>query len=316
MALGNINDIAAFVAVVRAGSFTDAAKQLGITRSAVGKIVARLEERLAVRLIHRTPRSFSLSDDGEAFYARCAQILEDLEEAELAMAVRSGTPSGTLRLSVPIALGHLHVLPVVEDFLAQWPGVTVELSFTDRFIDLVDEGFDVAVRIGEIPADSRFIARPLATQRLMTCAAPSYLAERGTPTTPESLDHHRLMHFMTAGKMQPWLIGETNSRMRSADTRLRMDSAEALIEAAVRGLGIIHMPTYLLAQQVRDGRLTPLLTGYTGVQAPISALYPSRRHLTPKVRLFVETLIAAWRPVPPWERDLPTPPDSVAQAGG
>jgi DNA-binding transcriptional LysR family regulator len=144
LAPGNFNDIATFVSVVRAGSFTSAAQQLGITRSAVGKIIARLETRLQVRLLHRTPQSLGLTDDGAVYFARCTQLLEDLEETETAMAVRSATPTGTLRISVPIALGHRQVLPVIESFLESWPAVTAEVSFTDRFIDLVDEGFDIA----------------------------------------------------------------------------------------------------------------------------------------------------------------------------
>ncbi|EEF23217.1 HTH-type transcriptional activator aaeR, putative, partial [Ricinus communis] len=144
LALGKINDIATFVATVRAGSFTLAAQQSGITRSAVGKSIARLEEHLQVRLLHRTPRSLSLTDDGEVFYTRCTQILEELEEVETAMAARSSSPSGTLRLSVPVALGHRQVRPIVEAYLQRWPDIRVDISFTDRFVDLVDEGIDIA----------------------------------------------------------------------------------------------------------------------------------------------------------------------------
>ncbi|MGP8434979.1 LysR family transcriptional regulator [Paraburkholderia fungorum] len=308
MALGKINDIATFVATVRAGSFTLAAQQSGITRSAVGKSIARLEEHLQVRLLHRTPRSLSLTDDGEVFYARCTQILEELEEVETAMAARSSSPSGTLRLSVPVALGHRQVRPIVEAYLQRWPDIRVDISFTDRFVDLVDEGIDVAVRIGEPNPDSRLIARTVATQRLLACASPAYLAERGTPLKPADLATHECLQFVSAGRPEPWrFIGGTNERDGSLNGRLRMDSAEALVEAATNGVGIVNLPTYLLASAIKDGRLTPVLERFAPPGLPIRAIYPTRRHLTPKVRMFIDTLMAAWHPLPPWERELNGP---------
>ena len=303
MALGNFNDIATFVSVVKAGSFTSAAQQLGLTRSAVGKTIVRLEERLQVRLLHRTPRSLSLTDDGAVFYARCTQLLEDLEETESAMAVRSATPAGTLRISLPIALGHRHVRPVVEAFLARWPAVTAELSFTDRFVDLIDEGLDIAIRIGEPKPDSRLIARTVATQRLMACASPAYVERHGAPMTPADLVDHECLQFVTAGRPQPWSFNGAQPNVELKG-RLRMDSAEALVGAAVSGAGIVNLPTYLLATDIKEGRLTPLLESYAVEPLPIRAMYPTRRHLTPKVRLFIDSLVEAWQPEPPWEREI------------
>lgn len=302
LALGNINDIATFVAVVRAGSFTSAAQQLGLTRSAVGKIVARLETRLQVRLLHRTPQSLGLTDDGAVFYARCTQILDDLEETESAMAVRSATPTGGLRISVPVALGRTQVLPVIESFLARWPEVTAEVSFTDRFVDLIDEGLDIAVRIGEPKPDSRLIARTVATQKLLTCAAPAYLERRGEPATPADLVDHECLQFISAGRPQPWRFAGMPSDQVEASGRLRMDSAEALVAAAINSAGIINLPTYLLATPLARGQLRPLLESFAVDALPIRAIYPTRRHLTPKVRLLIDSLVEAWQPVPPWER--------------
>jgi DNA-binding transcriptional LysR family regulator len=301
LALGNINDIATFVTVVKAGSFTSAGQQLGITRSAVGKIIARLEARLQVRLLHRTPHSLGLTDDGSVFYARCTQILEDLEETETAMAVRSGTPAGTLRISLPIALGHRQVLPIITSFLERWPAVSAEVSFTDRFVDLVDEGIDVAIRVGEPKPDSRLIARTVATQKLITCASPAYLAKRGAPLSPLDLAHHECLQFVSLGRPQPWLFAGVEQQVVETGGRLKMDSAEALVGAAVNGVGIINLPTYLVASEIRQGRLQPLLQSFAAQALPIRAIYPTRRHLTPKVRLFIDELIEAWHPVPPWE---------------
>jgi len=304
MAPGNFHDIATFVSVVRAGSFTLAAQQLGITRSAVGKIIARLESRLQVRLLHRTPQSLGLTDDGAVYFERCAQILEDIEETETAMAVRSATPIGTLRISVPIALGHRHVLPVIESFLESWPAVTAEVSFTDRFVDLIDEGFDIAIRVGEPKPDSRLIARTVATQKLLTCASPDYLAKRGVPATPSDLANHECLQFVSAGRPQPWIFAGTAQETVNTNGRLRMDSAEALINAAVNSAGIVNLPSYLLAADIGQGRLQPILQAFVIEALPIRAIYPSRRHLAPKVRRFIDCLFEAWQPLPPWEREI------------
>jgi DNA-binding transcriptional LysR family regulator len=301
VALGNINDIATFVSVVKAGSFTSAAQQLGMTRSAVGKSIARLEARLQVRLLHRTPHSLGLTDDGALFLARCTPILEDLEEAETAMAARSAAPAGTLRISLPIALGHRQVLPIIEAFLERWPALTAEVSFADRFVDLVDEGFDVAIRVGEPKPDSRLIARTVAAQKLLTCASPGYLAARGVPSTPADLARHECLQFFSAGRPQPWRFAGLEQPLADMNGRLKMDSAEALIGAAVHGAGIVNLPSYLLANEIQQGRLQPLLQSFAAEPLPIRAIYPTRRHLSPKVRLFIDELIEAWQPVPPWE---------------
>ncbi|WP_420994176.1 LysR family transcriptional regulator [Cupriavidus sp. 30B13] len=304
MALTNFNDIAVFVAVVQAGSFTVAGKRTGLTRSAVGKAVARLEEGLGVRLLNRTPRSLSLTDDGKVFHARCAQLIEDLEETEQAMAARGARPAGVLRLSVPIALGHRHVLPVVERLLDRWEAIAAEVSFTDRFVDLIDEGMDIAVRIGEADTDSRLIARTVARQTLVTCAAPAYLARHGVPSVPADLERHRCLHFLTGGKAQPWKFAQGEDQVVSAG-RLDMDSAEALISAAVNGAGIVHLPTYLLDNDVAAGRLVPVLAAYRPASVPIRVIYPTRKQLSPKIRAFIDLLIESWSPLAPWERVLP-----------
>lgn len=304
MALGNFNDIATFVSVVKAGSFTSAGQQLGITRSAVGKIIARLEARLQVRLLHRTPQSLGLTDDGEVFFARCTQLLDELEETETAMAARSATPTGTVRISLPIALGHSQVLPVIAAFLAHWPAVTAEVSFSDRFVDLVDEGFDIAIRVGEPKPDSRLIARTVATQQLLTCAAPAYLARHGVPATPSDLAGHQCLQFVSGGRPEAWSFTGIDQALANLGGRVRMDSAEALVTAAVSGMGVIHLPSYLLAQHLGEGRLQPLLQPFAPEPLPIRAVYPTRRHLTPKVRLFIDSLYEAWQPRPPWEREM------------
>jgi DNA-binding transcriptional LysR family regulator len=216
----------------------------------------------------------------------------------------SATPTCTLRISLPIALGHRQVLPVIESFLESWPAVTAEVSFTDRFVDLVDEGFDIAVRVGEPKPDSRLIARTVATQKLLTCASPDYLAKRGVPAAPSDLAHHECLQFVSAGRPQPWMFASTGQETVNTNGRLRMDSAEALVNAAVHGAGIVNLPSYLLAADIGQGRLQPILQAFAIEALPIRAIYPSRRHLAPKVRRFIDCLFDAWQPSPPWEREI------------
>lgn len=301
MSLGNINDVATFVNVVKAGSFTLAAKQLGVTRSGVGKSISRLEERLGVRLLNRTPRSLSLTDDGKVYFDRCKLILDDLEETETAMASRRGTPSGRIRLSVSIALGQKHVMPVLESFLKTWPQVSAEVGFTDRFVDLIDEGIDIAIRIGEPRQDSRLISRTIAQQHLITCASPDYLQARGVPQTPSDLNNHQCLFFLSSGRPQAWSFRNDLGlfSFSSNSGRLLLDSAEALKAATVNGVGIANLPSYNIEDELRGKRLMPILQEYWMLPEPIRVVYPTRQHLSPKIRAFIDSLAEAWA-TPPW----------------
>lgn len=176
MEINSIGDIAAFVAAVKAGSYTHAAGSLGLTRSAIGKSIVRLETRMGVRLLNRTTRSLSLTDEGRIMFERCRQILDDLEEVDAAMAMRRGKPTGTLRLSAPLSFGQHHILPILDVYLKKWPELRAEVSFSDRFVDLIEEGFDIAIRIGEPRDDSRILTRTIASQHIVTCASPEYLS--------------------------------------------------------------------------------------------------------------------------------------------
>ncbi|WP_295997006.1 LysR family transcriptional regulator [Rugamonas sp.] len=300
MGLNNFSEIATFVSVVNAGSFTVAAGQVGLTRSAVGKSIARLEERLQVRLLNRSSRSLSLTDDGKAFFDRCVQILDDLEQTEEAMAQRSTAPHGRLRISVPSALGHKHLLPVLATYLEAWPQVSVNVSFADRYVDLVDEGVDVALRIGGPRVDSSLIARTVAHERLMICAAPAYLERRGTPRTVDALNAHECLFFANGSRPTPWTFKGADGAVGSAG-RLQMNSAQAIQEMALAGLGVANLPTYLIEDDLRSGRLVPLLRNVERDGDPIRVLYPARQHLSPKVRLFIDLLAARWTPQAPWD---------------
>lgn len=299
MAFGNINDIAVFVTVSKAGGYTAAAAQMGLTRSAIGKSIVRLEERLRVRLFNRTPRSFSLTDDGRAFYARCVLILEELEEAESMMGARSEAPTGVLRISLPMVLGQLYVMPIIERFLLQWPDLRAEVEFTDRLVDLIDNGVDVVLRIGEPKYDSSLISKTIASQCMLTAASPVYLATAGQPAAPDDLRSHHCLFFSSAGRALPWIFQQDGQKISfSKPARLQADSADVLSRAAINGMGIAHLPAYLMRGAIANGQLQVILTEFQTMEHPIRVVYPVRKHLSPKVRLFIDFLVDAWQREP------------------
>lgn len=310
MALERISDILAFVRAADAQSFTVAAEQLGLSRSAVGKCVARLEDQLGVRLLHRTTRSVTLTDEGELFHARCVRILADLEEAELAMASRSEQPRGRLRIDVPVVFGRVHVLPLIHRFMEMWPEITVNLTFTDRFVDLIDEGIDLAVRIGG-EDDSRLVGRTLAANRLVTCATPEYLAAHGMPETPADLETHNCLNFNHGGRPIHWRFlaqpksagSDEKHATQSVSVRgsLCANNADALRDGALVGHGIVQVARFVVSEDLSARRLQPVLEDYETAGAPIRVVYPTGRHLSPKVRRFIDLMAERWRPVSPWD---------------
>lgn len=301
MELHNLNDIAAFVASVDTGSFTAAARQLGLTRSAVGKSIVRLESRLQVRLLNRTTRSLSLTDDGRVLYERCVGILQDLDEVEDALAFRRSTPSGRLRMSLPVALGRLHVVQHIERCLRDWPSLAIDATFSDRLVDLIDEGFDLAIRIGPPKEDSGLLTRTVAYQQMITCASPDYLNEHPAPQTPEDLAGHACLHFVSGGRLLAWNFRVNGQPVPVIHAgRLQMDSAEALHQATAAGLGIATLPSYVVNDDLRSGKLVQLLAEHAEAAEPIRVIYPSKRHLSPKIRLFIDRLVEAWSPAP-WD---------------
>lgn len=291
MELNKIGDIAAFVAAVTTGSFTNAAKTTGLTRSAVGKSIVRLEARFGVRLLNRTTRRLSLTDEGAIMFERCRQILEDLDEVDELMATRRLKPTGTLKLTAPLSFGQRHVLPVLDAFLGQWPELQANISFTDRYVDLIEEGFDMAIRIGEPKDDSQIMTRTLAWQHMLTCASPAYLARRGTPGRPEQLNEHDTIFFMNMERRRTWRFDTPDGPyVFEGPARLNIDSSEAMRASAISGFGLVHLPRYMLADAIRDGALISVLDEYGVAPEPIRVIYPSKRHLSPRIRAFIDFL--------------------------
>lgn len=303
--MDRIASISDFVRTAEQGSFAKAGKTLGVHGSAVSKSVARLEAHLGLRLFHRTTRSLSLTHEGQIFYERCLRILGDLNEVERMMASRSGIPLGRLTVTLPVALGRLHILPPLSRLFAKHPGVELVVHLEDRHVDLVGEGVDAAVRIGS-PPDSSLVGRRLADVRYVVCASDAYLAEMGRPDTLDDLPRHRCVAFVPSvgGRPSPWRFAEGEPRLSfdlAVAGPLRLNNAEALVEAAIQGAGLVQLHSYLAAPAIASGRLRPLLEDFvSGDGPPIFVLYPSARLMLPKVRMFLDFMTDMFASGPPW----------------
>lgn len=292
MSGAHLNEILVFMAVVDAGSFVAGGQAMGLTRSAASKAVGRLEDRLSVRLLNRTTRTLSLTDEGRGFYDQGRSILQAIEDAEASVTGHGGTPRGLMRLTVPDAYGRLVILPLVGQYLARWPELRMEVSFTDRQADIVEEGYDLAIRIGEAPSDTRLVSRVVARYVWMLVAAPAYLEERGEPADIDGFSNHDRLIFSSRSRRQSWRFRKPDGTWIVAPgrSRLRLDSGEALRDAAVTGLGIAFLPDFVVAHDLAAGRLRRVLPDLDGGDAVITAIYPSRRLLEPRVRRFIDLL--------------------------
>ena len=291
--MDNLGGILAFVRTAEARNFTKAAQQLGMSPSGVSKAISRLEEQFKVRLLHRTSRTVTMTPEGTVFYERCRQIVADLEDAEQMLSQARELPQGALRITLPLSVGRLHLARVLPEFAQRYPEVTLSASFSDRLIDLIDEGYDVAVRLGK-PPDSRLIARQLAVGRMVTCAAPAYLSRHGTPRAPEDLADHNCIQFVApnTGRSFEWRFQRDGKRFGVAVSgNLALDHAEALVEAALAGTALIQISSYVTAAAIRAGDLKAVLTEFQVEAPPIWVMYPQNRHLTPRVRALVDFLV-------------------------
>lgn len=299
--IDHASEMAAFVRVVEASGFSAAAPTLGLTPSAVSKLVTRLETRLGVRLLQRTTRALHLTQEGEAFYAAARRIVADIETLESEVMGQRGTPQGLLRVTTSMALATHQLAPVLPDFLARHPLVQIELLPTDRVVDLVEEGIDVALRVGRL-ADSAFMARRIGEDRRLICAAPDYLARHGTPASPQDLARHQCIVGSDRAHSNRWPFRIEGALVEfEVGGRMAVNEGEAQMQFALQGMGVVRLTRLTVALAVRAGRLVPLLTDFAADEpVPIHAVYPHRRHLAPKVPAFVDFLIEKFTP-PPWE---------------
>jgi DNA-binding transcriptional LysR family regulator len=294
-----LKGIDAFVSTADAGSFTAAAERLNLTNSAVGKSVARLEARLGVRLFDRSTRTLSLTDAGAAFYRTCSRVLTDLGEAESVLAAQSLEPAGRLRLDLPEAFGRRKVLPILLPFFEQHPSLRPHLSFTDRFVDIVDEGIDVTVRIGGANTWPNGIGHQyLGSERLTFCASPTYLDRRGLPLSVADLDQHAAVVYGRAdGSSSPWLIAQDAgpSEQRTVEGRIVVGSGEGLVSAARAGCGIAQLATWLVQDELQSGQLVKILPQLETEGLPLNLVWPRSRQLLPKVDAILKLLTASLR---------------------
>jgi DNA-binding transcriptional LysR family regulator len=299
--IDHASEMAAFVRVVDSNGFSAAAPVLGLSPSAVSKLITRLEARLGVRLLQRTTRALHLTQEGEVFYAAAKRIVGEIETLENQIAGQSSTPSGVLRVTTSLAFATHQLAPVLSEFLARYPLVQFELLPTDRVIDMVEEGIDVALRIGRL-ADTSFMARKIGEDKRLICAAPSYLARHGTPQRPEDLRRHNCIVSRDHAYLNRWSF-KVDRQVVEIDVRGRVavTEGEAQMQLALQGIGIVRLTRLTLAQAIREGALVPLLGAFSAEEAvTIHAVYPHRRHLAPKVPAFVNFLIEKFTP-PPWE---------------
>lgn len=306
-----LTGMAVFARVVESRSFSEAAKQLGLSKSAVSKAVARLEDRLGARLLNRTTRRVAPTEVGALFYEHCARVLAEAEEAERVVGAMHAEPRGVLKVNAPMSFGVLHLAPAIPDFLTLYPGLRVEMTLNDSFVDLLEEGFDLGVRIAAL-ADSSLVARRLAKNRRVVCGAPDYFARRGEPKVPEDLRDHDCLGYTLLASNDGWRFdGPGGTRSIRISGSFAANNGEALKAAALAGTGLILTPTFLVGPELRSGLLRPVLVEYCTVETAIYAVYPSRRHLSAKIRAFVDFLAARFGPEPYWDAGLPafdTPP--------
>ena len=294
MADSKVNDILVFLSVVDTGSFASGGKALGLSRSTAGKAVARLEDRYGVRLLNRTTRAISLTEDGQRLYHKGQAIQAAIAKADTSMAGADGIPSGTLRIAAADALGRRILMPVVRKFQQKWPQVRFEISFSDTVSHIIKDGFDLAVRVGVSSPDVSLISRTLMTDGPVLCASPAYLKDREAPKNIDHLSTHDLLQFSSVGQRQVWALQDASGFWSNASGRvtLRLDSAEALREAALAGMGIALLPGILVKDELYAGSLMQVLPDIETGEIPIVALYPHKRFLEPRVRQFIDMLAA------------------------
>lgn len=289
--MDKFESIRAFTQVVNAGGFAAAAREMGLSRSQVNKLVIALEDELGVQLLHRSTRVVTPTETGLAFHERCVDILASLEEAERSVTQLQAEPRGRLRINAPMTFGTMHLAPALADFLMQYPDLEVQLTLNDRFIDPIEEGFDVTVRIAKLQESASLIVHPLVSIQRVLCAAPSYLATHGTPTDLDELRHHSCLHYGQLAVEDEWtLIGADGEQTISVSGVLCSNNGEVLRDAAVRGLGITLLPMFIVGQELQQGMLQQVLPAYVPPELPIAVIYPVNRHLSTKVRLLVNFL--------------------------
>ena len=299
-------EIQVFVHIVNAATMTAAAARLGVATSAVSRRLSELEEQLGVELFHRTTRRLVLTESGQAFYSRCLQILADLEEAVHAVSQAHHELSGRLRVAAPLTFGLMHLGPAIIEFQKQHPQLNVDIDFNDRQVDLIHDGFDVGIRIASLK-DSSLIARKIAKVSTVVCASPDYLKQRGRPTKPEELTHHSCLTYGHLDHPSHWLFVNKrgNEHIVNVNCTMQANNGIFLNNAAIAGLGVVRLPTFIAYDAIAKGDLIPILQDYSVANVNAYAVYPQTRHLSQRVRRFIDFLVERFSGNPYWEPAKP-----------
>lgn len=299
----NLSDIAVFVQVVENKSFTATAERLELSKSVVSKYVSRLEQRLGVRLLNRSTRKLSLTEAGNIMYQRCLRGLDEIEAAEIEVSHLQQTPKGQLKFNVPMSFGIQHIAPAIPAFQREYPEVQINMNLDDRRVDLVEEGYDLAIRIGELP-DSNLVARRLGPCRHVLCASPAYLKEYGIPRTPQDLEGHRTLSFAYHDAPNEWKLLSASNQYVTVPIKnsISMNNSIGLLQALLQGAGIALVPTFIAGTDLQAGRLKKLLPSYGLLEVSIYAVYPQRKYLSPKVRAFIDFISKRITDKPYWDK--------------
>ncbi|PHM44801.1 LysR family transcriptional regulator [Xenorhabdus mauleonii] len=295
---------AVFLHVVETGSFTLAAEKLSMSKSGVAKSISRLEAQLGVRLFNRTTRRLSLTDEGHAYSKRCSRALAELENAQLEISARKIAPSGKLRVDMPVVFGKRWVLPILMDIVDKYPELELVVSLTDRRINLIDDGVDLVIRIGQLNESATLVARPLGVQKSVVCASPQYLAKFGYPSEINELTKHQCITFGSDGHTLPWhfLDEQGNSQPIQVQGRITSNHSETILDAALHGHGIALLSDWLVSHYLQNGQLIRLLPEIQTQGFPIHAVWPQNKHLSPKVRVVVDALADSFISKKPWDK--------------
>jgi DNA-binding transcriptional LysR family regulator len=302
--MDRLTTLRSFLSVAELHSFSEAAKRLGLSKSLVSRHVSGLEAELGVLLLSRTTRRLSLTEAGQAYAERCGRILADLMEADQAVGNLQTVPQGRLKITAPMSLGTLHLAPALPRFTETFPGIQLDLSLSDRLVDLIEDGFDLALRAGRL-VESSLIAKKLCPMRKLACASPDYLKTYGEPQVPADLTQHRcLSHSELA--VQEWRFVDAQKRPTNIAVQgpVRTNNGEAMRHLALAGVGIVYLPTFFLGPDIRAKRLIPVLESFTPQDSALYAVYPHARHLSPKVRAFLDFLAQTFPSSPKWDEGL------------
>lgn len=296
----------AFARVAETGSFSAAARALNLSKSLISRQVSALEAELGARLMSRTTRSLTLTEAGRGYYEQVARILAQMEEADLSVSQLQATPRGKLRVNAPMSFSLLRLAPVLPDFLALYPEIDVDVSMNDRRVDLMEEGFDLAIRIGRL-ADSSLVARKLGPMQRIVCASPAYFAEHGLPKAPADLRTHACLCYSNADTVDEWRFSEPNGRPITVEVkgRVRANNGDLLRLAALRGLGLVDLPNFLVGADIEAGTLVPVLQDFIRQEGGVYAVYPHALYLPPKIRVFIDFLAERWGGAPDWPKIVP-----------